>query len=117
MHHTVLNLKLFLLFLPVVLIFAAQFVSKCEKLVIPYARTKMELEYRTWNLPLGHSCAGGGASGDGLLPVLLAFHVVSKYLEVLLLVEVEIKPKKGNVCSLQKKRSNLSWKSSGPQFQ
>ncbi|XVF73824.1 hypothetical protein PTKIN_Ptkin13bG0018900 [Pterospermum kingtungense] len=52
-HHTVLNLKLFLLFLPVVLIFAAQFVSKCERFVIPYARTKRELEYRTSNLPWG----------------------------------------------------------------
>ena len=37
-------------------------------------------------LALGHGCAGGGASGDGLLPVLLSFHVVSKYLEVLLVV-------------------------------
>ena len=52
-HHTVLNLKLFLLFLYVVLIFAAQFVSKCERFVIPYARTKRELQYRTWNLPWG----------------------------------------------------------------
>ncbi|KAE8677107.1 Detected protein of unknown function [Hibiscus syriacus] len=42
-HYTVLNLKLFLLFLPVILIFAAQFARKCERFVIPYARTKREL--------------------------------------------------------------------------
>ncbi|EOY15030.1 Uncharacterized protein TCM_034228 [Theobroma cacao] len=52
-HHSMLNLKLFLLFLPLVLIFAAQFVSKCERFVIPYAKTKRELEYRTRNLPWG----------------------------------------------------------------
>ncbi|KAK8509996.1 hypothetical protein V6N13_118535 [Hibiscus sabdariffa] len=51
-HHTVLNLKLFLLFLPVILIFAAQFASKCERFVIPYARTKRELR-RTRDLPWG----------------------------------------------------------------
>ncbi|TYI20972.1 hypothetical protein ES332_A06G004700v1 [Gossypium tomentosum] len=42
-HHTVFNLKLFLLFLPVMLIFAAQFLSKCERLVVPYVRTKRDL--------------------------------------------------------------------------
>ncbi|TYJ28503.1 hypothetical protein E1A91_A06G004000v1 [Gossypium mustelinum] len=52
-HHTVFNLKLFLLFLPVMLIFAAQFLSKCERLVVPYVRTKRDLVRRTWDLPWG----------------------------------------------------------------
>ncbi|KAG4193657.1 hypothetical protein ERO13_A06G004000v2 [Gossypium hirsutum] len=52
-HHTVFNLKMFLLFLPVMLIFAAQFLSKCERLVVPYVRTKRDLVRRTWDLPWG----------------------------------------------------------------
>ncbi|MBA0869506.1 hypothetical protein Goshw_029028 [Gossypium schwendimanii] len=52
-HHTVFNLKLFLLFLPVMLIFAAQFLSRCERLVVPYVRTKRDLVRRTWDLPWG----------------------------------------------------------------
>ncbi|XVF63686.1 hypothetical protein PTKIN_Ptkin09bG0106800 [Pterospermum kingtungense] len=51
--HTVVNLKLFLLFLPLVFILAAQFVSKWERLVVPYPRTKREMEYRSWDLPWG----------------------------------------------------------------
>ncbi|XVE69737.1 hypothetical protein DITRI_Ditri10aG0015100 [Diplodiscus trichospermus] len=53
MHQTALDLKLFLGLLPVVLIFAAQFVTKCERFVIPYASAKTELEYRNWKLSWG----------------------------------------------------------------
>ncbi|GLT73148.1 hypothetical protein SLA2020_450260 [Shorea laevis] len=52
-HHTVLNLKLFLLFLPVLLILATKYVSRFERLVIPYGRAKRELEYRTRDMPWG----------------------------------------------------------------
>ncbi|KAJ4843664.1 hypothetical protein Tsubulata_010168 [Turnera subulata] len=54
MQETVINFKLFLLFVPVLLIFLAQFVSKFDRFMFP--RTKIEYgspNYRSWNLPWG----------------------------------------------------------------
>ncbi|KDP36921.1 hypothetical protein JCGZ_08212 [Jatropha curcas] len=51
--HTVINFKLFLLFLPVLLILLAQLVSKCEGSFFPATKARYGTVRRSWDLPWG----------------------------------------------------------------
>ncbi|KAF9686721.1 hypothetical protein SADUNF_Sadunf02G0018900 [Salix dunnii] len=52
MQHTLINLKLLLLFLPVLLIFLAMFASKVETFMFPNTKAQYgSADNRNWNLP------------------------------------------------------------------
>ncbi|KAJ6953484.1 hypothetical protein NC652_005256 [Populus alba x Populus x berolinensis] len=54
MQHTLINLKLLLLFLPVLLIFLAMFASKVEIFMFPNTKAQYgSADNRSWNLPWG----------------------------------------------------------------
>uniref|UniRef100_A0A2P2QLY8 Uncharacterized protein n=1 Tax=Rhizophora mucronata TaxID=61149 RepID=A0A2P2QLY8_RHIMU len=53
MQYTLVKLKLFLFFLPVILIFVARLVSKCQSFFFPRTKAEYGSGNRTWDLPWG----------------------------------------------------------------
>lgn len=53
MHQTVVHFKLFLLFLPVLLIFLAQFMSKFDSFFFPNTKAQYGSVERSWDVPWG----------------------------------------------------------------